>query len=116
MSGMGVLGREHYGVLSLRGKVENVRDSDVKDSVSPIIQNIMNALGLDFEACYKTAYKLRYGHVMFMMDQVRYVLKVSLASFVGLLLIDMFFLNRMLMEFILKDSYLIYLANIGLRY
>lgn len=69
MSGMDVLGREHYGVLSLRGKVENVRDSDVKDSVSPIIQNIMNALGLDFEACYKTAYKLRYGHVMFMMDQ-----------------------------------------------
>jgi len=49
--------------------VENVRDSDVKDSVSPIIQNIMNALGLDFEACYKTGYKLRYGHVMFMMDQ-----------------------------------------------
>ncbi|RLM69324.1 DNA topoisomerase 2-like isoform X2 [Panicum miliaceum] len=69
MSGMGVLGREHYGVLSLMGKVENVRDSDVKHSVSPIIRNIMNALGLDFEACYKTAYKLRYGHVMFMMDQ-----------------------------------------------
>jgi len=69
MSGMDVLGREHYGVLSLMGKVENVRDSDVKDSVSPIIQNIMNALGLDFEACYKTGYKLRYGHVMFMMDQ-----------------------------------------------
>jgi hypothetical protein len=53
---------------------------------------------------------------MLMMDQVRYVLKFSLASFVGLLLIDMFFLNRMLMEFILKDSYLICLANIVLRY
>jgi DNA topoisomerase-2 len=91
MSGMGVLGREHYGVLSLMDKVENVRDPDVEDSMSPIIQNIMNALGLDFEACYKTAYKLRYGRVMLMMNQVRYVLKVSLASFVGLLLIDVFF-------------------------
>ncbi|TVU44644.1 hypothetical protein EJB05_04090 [Eragrostis curvula] len=69
MSGIGVLGREHYGVLSLMGKVGNVRDSDAKDSRSQIIQNIMNALGLDFEACYKTAYKLRYGRVMFMMDQ-----------------------------------------------
>jgi DNA topoisomerase-2 len=49
---MGVLGREHYGVLSLIGKVENVRDSNVKDSISPIIQSIMNASGLDFEACY----------------------------------------------------------------
>ena len=104
MSGMGVLGREHYGVLSLMCKVENVRDSDVKGSMSPIIRNIMNALGLDFEDCYETAYKLRYGHVMLMTDQVRYVVKVSLASFVGLLLIDMFFLNRMVMEFILKDS------------
>ena len=68
MSGMDVLGREHYGVLSLMCKVENVRDSDVKGSMSPIIRNIMNALGLDFEACYKTGYKLRYGHVMLMTD------------------------------------------------
>lgn len=70
MSGLGVIGRDFYGVFPLKGKLLNVREAAHKQIVkNEEIQNIVKILGLKFGTNYENAKSLRYGHVMIMADQ-----------------------------------------------
>lgn len=72
ISGLSVLGRDHYGVFPLKGKPLNVRDA----SASRIMKNeelsaITKIVGLRHSETYNAEdiKKLRYGSVMIMADQ-----------------------------------------------
>ncbi|CCG81723.1 DNA topoisomerase 2 [Taphrina deformans PYCC 5710] len=70
ISGMSVVGRDHFGVFPLRGKLLNVRDAAANQvSANTEIQNIKQILGLKHGVKYKDAKELRYGHLMIMTDQ-----------------------------------------------
>lgn len=73
VAGLEVVGRKTFGVLPLRGKILNVRDSSKKQIASnKEIVHLVQALGLDFSKTYATQEErnsLRYGHVMIMCDQ-----------------------------------------------
>eukprot|EP00698_Gefionella_okellyi_P000093 TRINITY_DN1007_c0_g1_i2.p1 TRINITY_DN1007_c0_g1~~TRINITY_DN1007_c0_g1_i2.p1 ORF type:complete len:1424 (-),score=463.63 TRINITY_DN1007_c0_g1_i2:38-4042(-) len=70
VSGLGVVGRDRYGVFPLRGKLLNVRDANHKQLLENAeIQNIVKILGLKMGEKYTSAKSLRYGHVMIMADQ-----------------------------------------------
>lgn len=71
MAGLSVVGRDHYGVFPLRGKLLNVREASVtqvRDNEE--IKNIKRILGLQQDKEYINAKSLRYGHLMIMTDQV----------------------------------------------
>lgn len=73
LSGLGIVGRDLYGVFPLRGKLLNVREATHKQ----ILENAeINALIKIIGLQYKTKYlsmddlkKLRYGKIMIMTDQ-----------------------------------------------
>ncbi|PRQ59875.1 putative DNA topoisomerase (ATP-hydrolyzing) [Rosa chinensis] len=70
MAGLAVVGRDHYGVFPLRGKLLNVREASLfqlRDNEE--IKNIMKILGLQQDKQYTDAKSLRYGHLMIMTDQ-----------------------------------------------
>ncbi|XP_025107253.1 DNA topoisomerase 2-alpha-like isoform X3 [Pomacea canaliculata] len=73
VAGLGVIGRDHYGVFPLRGKLLNVREATHKQIMDNAeINNIIKILGLHFKETYDTAEKLRtlrYGKLMIMTDQ-----------------------------------------------
>eukprot|EP00698_Gefionella_okellyi_P001427 TRINITY_DN11387_c0_g1_i1.p1 TRINITY_DN11387_c0_g1~~TRINITY_DN11387_c0_g1_i1.p1 ORF type:complete len:1190 (+),score=256.88 TRINITY_DN11387_c0_g1_i1:416-3571(+) len=72
VAGLGVLGRDHYGVFPLKGKMLNVRDASHKQIIENAeIANIVKILGLDFSKKYEdpAELQLRYGRVMLMTDQ-----------------------------------------------
>lgn len=70
ISGLGVVGRDFYGVFPLKGKLLNVREaSHAQIMKNEEIQNIAKILGLVFGATYTDAAALRYGHLMVMADQ-----------------------------------------------
>ena len=73
VAGLEVVGRERYGVLPLKGKVLNVRDSNSTELiVNEELLNLCKAVGLRFEEKYDSPAslsKLRYGHVILMCDQ-----------------------------------------------
>lgn len=70
MSGLSVVGRKHYGVFPLKGKVVNVRDAPVTSiAKNKEFANIKKILGLKNGMEYKDVKKLRYGHIMIMTDQ-----------------------------------------------
>lgn len=70
ISGMSVVGRDHFGVFPLRGKLLNVRDAAANQISNNVeIQNIKQILGLKHGAKYSDAKDLRYGHLMIMTDQ-----------------------------------------------
>jgi DNA topoisomerase-2 len=73
VSGLGVVGRDHYGVFPLRGKMLNVREASHKQILENAeINAIIKILGLQYKKKYlqvddlKT---LRYGKLMIMTDQ-----------------------------------------------
>lgn len=71
MAGLSVVGRDHYGVFPLRGKLLNVREASatqVRDNEE--IKNIKRILGLQQDKQYTNVKSLRYGHLMIMTDQV----------------------------------------------
>lgn len=69
ISGLGVIGRDYYGVFPLKGKLLNVRDASAKQlSGNEEITNIKQILGLQNGKLYKDAKELRYGHVMILTD------------------------------------------------
>jgi DNA topoisomerase-2 len=73
MSGIAVVGRDHYGVFPLRGKLLNVREANHKQIMENAeIQNIKQILGLQHGKQYDSTKGLRYGHLMIMTDQVRH--------------------------------------------
>lgn len=72
MSGIQIVGRDHYGVFPLKGKLLNVRDAPSKVLLQNAeIQNLMKIVGLQLERDYSRAENfatLRYGCVMIMTD------------------------------------------------
>lgn len=72
MSGLSVVGRDHYGVFPLKGKPMNVRDATGQQVTSnEEIKNLVDILGLKFQTVYDESNikTLRYGHLMIMADQ-----------------------------------------------
>ncbi|KAI8873013.1 type II DNA topoisomerase [Ramicandelaber brevisporus] len=70
IAGLGVVGREKWGVFPLRGKVLNVRESSA-DSITKNeeITALKRILGLKHGVTYNDTSQLRYGSVMIMTDQ-----------------------------------------------
>ncbi|KAJ1436418.1 DNA topoisomerase [Ochromonadaceae sp. CCMP2298] len=72
VSGLGVVGRDYYGVFPLKGKLLNVREASHKQIVNnDEIQNVAKIMGLVFGKVYSgvDVSSLRYGHLMIMTDQ-----------------------------------------------
>uniref|UniRef100_A0A182VUE5 DNA topoisomerase 2 n=1 Tax=Anopheles minimus TaxID=112268 RepID=A0A182VUE5_9DIPT len=73
VSGLGVVGRDTYGVFPLRGKLLNVREATHKQILENAeINNLIKILGLQYKKKYLTTddlKTLRYGKVMIMTDQ-----------------------------------------------
>lgn len=70
VAGLGIVGRDRYGVFPLRGKVLNVRDANFKQvTENKEIQNLLKIMGLDIKREYDSARGLRYGTIMVMTDQ-----------------------------------------------
>ncbi|NP_001037009.1 DNA topoisomerase 2 [Bombyx mori] len=73
VSGLSVVGRDHYGVFPLEGKPLNVRDASHKQVLENVeINNLIKILGLQYKKKYNSVddlKTLRYGKVMIMADQ-----------------------------------------------
>ncbi|XP_047516652.1 DNA topoisomerase 2 isoform X2 [Pieris napi] len=73
VSGLSVVGRDHYGVFPLKGKPLNVRDASHKQVLENVeINNLIKILGLQYKKKYNSIddlKSLRYGKVMIMADQ-----------------------------------------------
>uniref|UniRef100_A0A8D8TSL7 DNA topoisomerase 2 n=1 Tax=Cacopsylla melanoneura TaxID=428564 RepID=A0A8D8TSL7_9HEMI len=73
VSGLGVVGRDKYGVFPLRGKLLNVREATHKQILENAeINNLVKILGLQYQKKYTTIddmKTLRYGRLMIMTDQ-----------------------------------------------
>lgn len=73
VSGLGVVGRDRYGVFPLRGKLLNVREASFKQLLENAeINNLTRIIGLQHKKKYLTMEDiktLRYGKVMIMTDQ-----------------------------------------------
>lgn len=72
VAGLGVVGRDFFGVFPLRGKLLNVREAKHEQIMkNEEIQNIKKILGLQHNKDYADVSSLRYGRLMIMADQVR---------------------------------------------
>ncbi len=81
VAGLGVVGRDTYGVFPLRGKLLNVRDAKHDQIMkNEEIQNIKKILGLQHNKTYTSVEGLRYGRLMLMTDQVRVIYNVELCG------------------------------------
>ncbi|KAK9472391.1 DNA topoisomerase [Dipodascopsis tothii] len=70
IAGLAVVGREHYGVYPLRGKMLNVRDASHDQILKNAeIQAIKRIMGLQHKKNYTSTKDLRYGHLMLFTDQ-----------------------------------------------
>jgi DNA topoisomerase II len=73
VSGLGVVGRDTYGVFPLRGKLLNVREATHKQILENAeINNLIKILGLQYKKKYTSVddlKTLRYGKLMIMTDQ-----------------------------------------------
>lgn len=70
VSGLGVVGRDYYGVFPLRGKLLNVREASHKQIMENAeIKHIAQIMGLKFGQEYTSTNHLRYGRLMIMTDQ-----------------------------------------------
>lgn len=122
MAGMSVVGRDHYGVFPLRGKLLNVREAShkqIKDNVK--ITSIKQILGLQQDVVYASAKSLRYGQLMIMTDQVSLSPSFSNSYFYSQdtsnsLLRNFFFFGRIMMVHILWVCLLTSFIHSGRRY
>ena len=73
VSGLGVVGRDRYGVFPLKGKLLNVREATHKQILENAeINNLVKILGLQYKKKYENVddlKTLRYGKLMIMTDQ-----------------------------------------------
>ncbi|CAL8088140.1 unnamed protein product [Calicophoron daubneyi] len=73
VAGLGVLGRDNYGVFPLRGKLLNVREASSKQILeNNEINSLIKIIGLQYKLKYDTPESLkdlRYGKIMIMTDQ-----------------------------------------------
>ena len=78
VAGLGVVGRDNFGVFPLRGKLLNVREAKHDQIMkNEEIQNIKKIMGLQHNKDYSDIKSLRYGQLMIMTDQVRWLLYSS---------------------------------------
>ena len=71
IAGLAVVGRDHFGVFPLRGKLLNVREARHDQIMkNEEIQNIKKIVGLQHNKEYTSVTSLRYGRIMIMTDQV----------------------------------------------
>ena len=71
VAGLGVVGRDNFGVFPLRGKLLNVREARHDQIMkNEEIQNIKKIMGLQHNKEYSDTSSLRYGQLMIMTDQV----------------------------------------------
>lgn len=69
ISGLSVIGRKHYGVFPLKGKLLNVRDAPVKRILeSKEVQAIKSIMGLKDGMVYTDVSELRYGGIVALCD------------------------------------------------
>jgi DNA topoisomerase-2 len=69
IAGLGVVGRNAFGVFPLRGKPRNVRDASVKQVTdNEEFSNLKKILGLQHGKVYNSLRELRYGRLMIMTD------------------------------------------------
>jgi DNA topoisomerase-2 len=69
LAGISQVGRDTYGVFPLKGKVMNVKDTNIKKiSDNEEISNLKKILGLETGKEYKSLDDLRYGRLMLMCD------------------------------------------------
>lgn len=72
VAGLGVVGRDYFGVFPLRGKLLNVREAKHDQIMkNEEVQNIKKIMGLQHNKEYTSVSSLRYGRLMIMTDQVR---------------------------------------------
>src|SRR5262249_28009291 len=73
VAGLGVIGRDRYGVFPLRGKMLNVREATPKQILDNAeVTALCKIIGLNFKEKYEhkeSLKQLRYGKVMIMTDQ-----------------------------------------------
>ncbi|XP_053728166.1 DNA topoisomerase 2-alpha isoform X2 [Synchiropus splendidus] len=73
VSGLGVVGRDRYGVFPLRGKMLNVREASHKQIMENAeINSLIKIIGLQYKKNYtdpESLKSLRYGKIMIMTDQ-----------------------------------------------
>ncbi|KAL0945575.1 hypothetical protein HGRIS_014735 [Hohenbuehelia grisea] len=70
VAGLGVVGRDNFGVFPLRGKMLNVREAKHDQIMkNEEIQNIKKIMGLQHNKEYTNVSSLRYGRLMIMTDQ-----------------------------------------------
>ena len=71
MAGLNVIGRKHYGVFPLKGKLLNVRDVKNTDQIenNEEIRALVNIIGLQYRKEYSGRKGLKYGRVMILTDQ-----------------------------------------------
>ncbi|KAF8912885.1 DNA topoisomerase II [Gymnopilus junonius] len=70
VAGLGVVGRDNFGVFPLRGKLLNVREAKHDQIMkNEEIQNIKKIMGLQHNKDYNNTSSLRYGQLMIMTDQ-----------------------------------------------
>jgi DNA topoisomerase-2 len=73
MAGLGVIGRDYYGVFPLKGKLLNVREAAASQLLAnEEIKNLKLIIGLKQGEDYSTDDKfstLRYGHILLLTDQ-----------------------------------------------
>ncbi|ONK71489.1 uncharacterized protein A4U43_C04F9180 [Asparagus officinalis] len=70
VAGVSEVGRDHYGVFPLKGKLLNVREASLKQIMqNDEIQHLKQILGLQQDKKYDSVKGLRYGHLMIMTDQ-----------------------------------------------
>ena len=73
IAGLGVIGRDKYGVFPLRGKLLNVKDKSngIKKKIleNAEIKNLIRILGLQMDKKYVDTNSLRYGRVCILTDQ-----------------------------------------------
>jgi len=86
ISGLSVVGRDHYGVFPLRGKLLNTRTATYSQLANnEEINNIKKILGLQTGKKYKCVSELRYGKVLIMTDADTdgFHIKGLLVNFIG---------------------------------
>jgi len=99
IAGLGVAGRDAFGVFPLRGKLLNVRDAPAATIANNAeVSALKKILGLQTGKSYDSASSLRYGHVMIMTDAdvdgshiTGLVMNFFHACFPGLLTVPGFF-------------------------
>ena len=73
MAGLGVIGRDYYGVYPLKGKLLNVREASHKQIMeNKEITDLVKIMGLTYKKKYESLddmKSLRYGKIMIMTDQ-----------------------------------------------